>query len=595
MLKLRLRLPLKGVDEEIEVSKVPFVIGSSPDADLVIATLAPEHIVIDRRGDAYFVHVREPGIKHNGQELLGEVMLVDGDTLSFLGGKIEVLSTAGEGEDVGATQILNLEELALPYFKVLSGSEAGKIIHLSASGVLGRDSTADYQVRDPYISRRHIRITVLPEGVEIEDVGGRNPVLVNGKPIKGRVRLHSGDKVQIGLTSFLFVDPSEKTEEELEAERKGKVPLWVYGVLGALAFVVVIGGIFLFFQQRTSAYQNAITQGKASFNAAAQLKGTVEKVSEYQRAREAFKKALSVKKTPEAEEWFQRSEKYLEAWRQVAKAETLVANGDFQGALDLLEELINREELADNEYVASLYDQVLKNQMVYESYRQAAALYMAGRLKEASEVLQSALDVAPDNPDLLALKELIAKGPPKKAEKPEEVQRKLREIASKKRKKKAAKKELAKKGGGLGLPEPEPKIDLGTKLPTPTKVGKPSVELSSKLPDVSDIEIAAKSPLASSEPMITLDRKLDKVADLRRAYRLEHDINKAYRLAKQILKDDPRNTQAKFYLRLCDYERKALAYERKGLKSKARSYWKKILALDPNNKWAKEGLKRTSE
>ncbi len=590
-------MPLKGVDEEIEVSKVPFVIGSSPDADLVIATLAPEHLVIDRRGDAYFVHVREPGVKHNGQELLGEVMLVDGDTLSFLGGKIEVLSTAGEGEDAGATQILTLDELSLPYLKVLSGSEAGKIIHLAASGVLGRDSGVDYQVRDPYISRRHIRITVLPEGVEVEDIGGRNPVLVNGKPIKGRVRLHSGDKIQIGLTTFLFVDPSEKTEEELEAERKGRVPVWVYAVLGALALIILGGGIFLFFQGRASAYQNSITQGKASFNAAAQLKGTLDKVHEYQRAQEAFKKALSVKKTPEAEEWFQRAGKYLEAWRQVAKAETLIANGDYQGALDLLEGLLERPELADDEYVASLYDQVLKSQMVYESYRQAAALYMAGKLKEASEVLASALDIAPENPDLLALKELIAKGPPKKAEKPEEVQRKLREIATKKRKARAAKKktELASKTTSIGLPSPEPKIDLGSKLPTPEKMGKPSVSLSSKLPNVSEIDISAKSPLTSTGPVISLDRKLDKLSELRRAYRSEHNVNKAYRLAKQILKEDPRNTQAKFYLRLCDYERKALAYEKKGLKSKARKYWKKILALDPNNKWAKEGLRRTSE
>ncbi|MEO0181532.1 MAG: tetratricopeptide repeat protein [candidate division WOR-3 bacterium] len=94
---------------------------------------------------------------------------------------------------------------------------------------------------------------------------------------------------------------------------------------------------------------------------------------------------------------------------------------------------------------------------------------------------------------------------------------------------------------------------------------------------------------------ISLDTKLGKVGDLKKAYDEEHNIDKAYRIAQQILNEDPKNTTAKMYARKCELERKARAYEKNGDKENALKYWEQLLSLDPGNKWAKEGIARNSQ
>ena len=72
--------------------------------------------------------------------------------------------------------------------------------------VLGRSSAADIHVRDAKLSRRHCQVRATSEGGVICDLGSKNGTFVNGARVT-EAHLRDGDRVQIGLTRFLFRAP----------------------------------------------------------------------------------------------------------------------------------------------------------------------------------------------------------------------------------------------------------------------------------------------------------------------------------------------------------------------------------------------------
>lgn len=63
---------------------------------------------------------------------------------------------------------------------------------------------ADIHLTDLSVSRRHAIITAGPEGVFYQDLNEQNPTRVNDQPIRGRVQLQDGDRIQLGETEFIF-------------------------------------------------------------------------------------------------------------------------------------------------------------------------------------------------------------------------------------------------------------------------------------------------------------------------------------------------------------------------------------------------------
>ncbi len=63
--------------------------------------------------------------------------------------------------------------------------------------VVGRDATCDIQVPSNYVSRRHFQIEPAGEEFRYVDLGGRNPVLLNGQPIADGATLVPGDSLSI--------------------------------------------------------------------------------------------------------------------------------------------------------------------------------------------------------------------------------------------------------------------------------------------------------------------------------------------------------------------------------------------------------------
>ncbi len=86
---------------------------------------------------------------------------------------------------------------------------------------IGRKPTNDVALSDPFVSRDHAEILALEDGgYEIRDLGGENPVKVNGKIISQH-RLRDGDKIALGQSLLVFKTEaacSPGTVEFLKAE-----------------------------------------------------------------------------------------------------------------------------------------------------------------------------------------------------------------------------------------------------------------------------------------------------------------------------------------------------------------------------------------
>ncbi len=80
--------------------------------------------------------------------------------------------------------------------------------------VIGRAPNCRVRIDHPAISRRHARILVSGDSVEIEDLGSRNGVFVNGDRIQSRRPLKVGDRVSLGNTEFQLAGNLSPAEQE---------------------------------------------------------------------------------------------------------------------------------------------------------------------------------------------------------------------------------------------------------------------------------------------------------------------------------------------------------------------------------------------
>jgi class 3 adenylate cyclase len=63
--------------------------------------------------------------------------------------------------------------------------------------VLGRDASCDIPVPSQYVSRRHLEVRADGDRVLLTDLGGRNPIMVNGQPAGANGVARAGDVIQI--------------------------------------------------------------------------------------------------------------------------------------------------------------------------------------------------------------------------------------------------------------------------------------------------------------------------------------------------------------------------------------------------------------
>ena len=98
-----------------------------------------------------------------------------------------------------------------------NGPLKGQRFMLNRPLVIGREPTCDVVIADRQVSRFHARVSPLPEGVMLEDLGSKNGTHCNGNLISGPIMLSDGDTIQIALAQqfvFLLSDATLPLMEE---------------------------------------------------------------------------------------------------------------------------------------------------------------------------------------------------------------------------------------------------------------------------------------------------------------------------------------------------------------------------------------------
>jgi len=94
----------------------------------------------------------------------------------------------------------------LPVIIGQEGPLNGQRFTLETSLTIGRDDGCDILVPDRQVSRYHARLSLMPEGVLLEDLGSKNGTFVRGQVITDPVYLQDGDDNQVALTQrFVFL------------------------------------------------------------------------------------------------------------------------------------------------------------------------------------------------------------------------------------------------------------------------------------------------------------------------------------------------------------------------------------------------------
>jgi len=72
--------------------------------------------------------------------------------------------------------------------------------------IVGRDEALNVQIKDPHISRKHLKISYDSETKDFKaaDMNSANGVLINGHKIEAETVLADDDLITIGLTTLLF-------------------------------------------------------------------------------------------------------------------------------------------------------------------------------------------------------------------------------------------------------------------------------------------------------------------------------------------------------------------------------------------------------
>jgi tetratricopeptide (TPR) repeat protein len=569
---IKIKVVIGGREKLITINKFPFVIGGSVRSDLFVIGLPPEYAVIDKKGEAVVLKASGHGISVGDIKDVKEIELAPGMEIDVAGKlKVYILEAPQTTSSSQPTQFLEAEEP--PYFKIISGPGAGSVIEIFSSGILGREEGIEYPVQDPHTSRKHLMIYFLGDTVEVENLSQTNPTVLNGKILKERTRLKSGDILKVGRMTLLFVNPSEKPETELMV-RKPNTAL-IVGISAVLLLLIAGTTTFLYLNQRKNEAQSSLSLAISTFATAENEQDPEKILKNYSLVREYAQKALNLDKSlSQAKEFVSKADSLLNAWRNVVDALKLVKEGKFDEAMENLDRV--RPILGDRLIFNQIYAPLANRLSAIQNVELAKALIQKGDYKRALLLIESALEGDPENEQLLALKgtveNLMSSQRPAKAEV-------VRRIFEKKVEEVKVKREEEKKAEGLGTATTSIQIQQTPKLSSEVSVNLPKVEVS----------------LGEVKPTINLNTgTLDKRTQMIEAYK-RGDLTTTLRLATEILSENPQDYTAKRYQQLAQLENKAISYEKAGDKQKALETWQMVLNYDKGNQRALNAISRLKQ
>jgi pSer/pThr/pTyr-binding forkhead associated (FHA) protein len=100
--------------------------------------------------------------------------------------------------------------------------------------VVGRGADCQLALDDALVSRRHAILTISGDDIQIDDLGSRNGVRVNGERIDGKTRLSDGDKIRIGTQDMVILRMSRVPATTLQ-QPAPTLRADAFGLLGGLA------------------------------------------------------------------------------------------------------------------------------------------------------------------------------------------------------------------------------------------------------------------------------------------------------------------------------------------------------------------------
>lgn len=87
--------------------------------------------------------------------------------------------------------------------EVMQGSQRTRVIQLRVDKVtIGRKRGSHLRIPAASVSRQHCQLTFHEDTLVVEDLGSFNGTFVNGKRIKKRAFVQSGDRLKIGPITF---------------------------------------------------------------------------------------------------------------------------------------------------------------------------------------------------------------------------------------------------------------------------------------------------------------------------------------------------------------------------------------------------------
>jgi two-component system, cell cycle response regulator len=131
-----------------------------------------------------------------------------------------------EDERTGSLSMLEIEQQAgrdqrrlSATLTCLAGRAMGRVFKLeSGITVIGRLETADIQMEDEGVSRKHAQLAEVQGGFMLRDLGSTNGTMCNGVKITQPMMLRDGDRVRLGRNAVLRFDYQDELEEQMQSK-----------------------------------------------------------------------------------------------------------------------------------------------------------------------------------------------------------------------------------------------------------------------------------------------------------------------------------------------------------------------------------------
>ncbi len=203
--------------KDFELIGDKFTIGKSDDADIQIDAIGMSdvHATLTQDGQDFSLIIENPAAMAsvNGRLVKGEKEVREGDLMIIAQVHCKIVGETKVQADDNRTRI----RMALPKYVLrgVSGVYFGKTFPLRGKTSLGRHSDNDIFVNVDGISRKHAVISVVADGLEIEDLGSSNGTYVNGEKISTE-SIDIGDEVKLDNIRFLIQSPGmpDKTPKQ---------------------------------------------------------------------------------------------------------------------------------------------------------------------------------------------------------------------------------------------------------------------------------------------------------------------------------------------------------------------------------------------